>query len=130
MIELFRQAESHETAAELGIASGSAIFETALRRLPVTEALRRRSCEDPEDHRAIARRIDDLASRAIDRRHLHPHDISLAIYLWVLRSLDRRRPPARRLSESAATAVLTAPNCSWAHRLARGILTDATDHDR
>ena len=118
MNELFKLAESHETAAGVGVASGSSMFHTAVSELPVTGDLLAQGRNDDRNERAIASRIADLVQEHIDLRYRHPHDIPLAIYLYVLYQLNRE------VSRIAAHAVLETPNCSWAGRVAHGILDD------
>ena len=117
MNELFQLAESHETAAGVGVASGSSMFHKAVRELSVTGDLLAQGGND-QNERAIASRIADLVQEHIDLRYRHPHDIPLAIYLYVLYQLNRE------VSRIAAHAVLETPNCSWAGRVAHGILDD------
>ena len=118
MNELFRLAESHETAARVGIASGSAMFRQAVGELPLTGDLLAWGRRNDENERAIASRIADLVQEHIDLRYRHPHDIPLAIYLYVLYQLNRE------VSRIAAHAVLETRNCCWADRVARGIRDD------
>ena len=122
MNELFRLAESHETAARVTIASGSAVFHTAVRNLSVTKAILAWGSENNEAQQAIASRIADLVEERIDLRYRHPHDIPLAIYLWILYYLNRN------LSRLAAGVLLQARNCAWAHRMANAIRQE-TDND-
>ena len=126
MTDLFSRAESHETAAELSVASGSSVFERALRRLPITAALFARALDSEQARYGIAKRVSELAGLHIDLRFRHPHDIALAIYLWVLDAVDQNIPAGPRVGRIAATVVLRAgQNCSWANLVARGIRANA-----
>ena len=118
MIELFRCAESRDTAVEVSVASGFRVFQIGVRRLSVTAQLLGQAHGNPKYQRMIAARIAALVEQQIDLRYLHPHDIPLAIYLWVLHRLDEH------LARTAAIVVLHARNCSWARSMAERILTD------
>ena len=128
MTDLFRRAESTETAVQVSVASGFRVFLSGVRGLSMTARLLERGSRNADDQRKIADRIATLVEQQIDLRYLHPHDIPLAIYLYVLHRLDGRRPGDEGLSRLAATTVLGAPNCGWARTMARGVLADAGHH--
>ena len=129
MRELFRLIETHETAAKLSIASGATVFESGIRRLPSVAALLRRGVIEGEVRKRIGTRVWELARQKIDVRYRHPHDISIAIYLWVLDAIDQYLPRDQRLAPLAAAVVLEmGRNCSWADRVAHSI-GSAADFD-
>lgn len=131
MTGLFSRAESHETAVQLSVASGSLVFEKGLRSLPIAAELFVKAMDSEEVRHSIASRIAELVSLDIDLRFRHPQDIALAIYLWVLDAVDQNVLDGPRYGQIAATVVLLqGRNCSWADRVAHGIRDDAIYNDK
>ena len=126
MKELLQCAESQETASRLSIASGSALFERAIRSLPVTADLFQSCLEHSDAREAMVDRFLELVSYNIDLRYRHPYDIALAIYLWVMDALDQYLPHEQHIGKAAASVALRlGHNCSWAARVAHGIQSGA-----
>lgn len=113
--------ESHEHAANLGIASGLGLYLRIMAKQDAVRALETH-LDLEANHQAVFHRILELARRPFDRGFRHPWDSALATYAFVMVPC----PPLARL---AANVLLQTPNCSWARQMARRILLDDVTHN-
>lgn len=111
MDDIFRQIESGETAARLGIHSGYRQFLRALVSDPSARLLRGWLRGRPTDKYRVFARIATLSEERIDPRYEHPSDTAFSVYLTALAAADND------LFEAAREIAGAAPNLWWTRKL-------------
>ena len=113
--DLYAAIESPEFSARLNVVSGFTQFLRAIGSQPEVLALRESNSSSGECD--LLHRVSSLASAPRDPAFEHPHDVALAVYLWLLGDGD----PA--VAEIAAETVLRHPTW-WARKVAEKLLAD------
>ena len=113
---LFAMIESPAFFARLNVVSGYAQFVRALGAQPEVRELRD-GVNSSEDASELLHRISWLASPPDDPAYENPHDVALAVYLWVL---NANAPLVGRV---AADTILAKPGW-WARKVAEKVVAD------
>lgn len=114
--------ESHEVAAQVGLASSLHDAVAAVRRIPEARELSI-ACEEFGGIEAVLRRLERLARTEVDLRYEHPYDVAMLIYLDVL----NEKKPA--LAVAAAGTVLRARSVWWAGHMSARLVSDRLSRD-
>lgn len=118
--ELFEIIESPAFAAHLTVASDLKTFLRAARRQEAIESL----TEDmtKSGGMRLVERISEVRARSFDETLQNPCDVAVAIYLWLLSSIDKES------SRNAATMFARAGGkWWWAKQMASEILEARTN---
>ncbi len=117
--EALEEIQTHEFDVNLNVVSSYGAFFKAASRQPAVQEMARQLAECSNRREETLGLIYDISNLAIDPRYENPKDTSLAILLWLTSFAD---PEYSRL---AAFYVDQAPQCWYAKKLARSILTPA-----
>jgi hypothetical protein len=117
----FREAqaeiESHSMATRLNVASGLKPFLQSIQtEHAVQELCKTLSSKEIQEKTFL--RLVELSRQCIDREYENPWDTALAIYLWSISSVSYT------LSVLAAEIVRQAPQCWWAQKLCKQLLSE------
>jgi hypothetical protein len=119
LAEIMQGIETDRFASEINLAAGTRAFHRCLRGhelfRQLTELVR-----DAAARRTVARRVEDLAVRAIDDRYENRFDAALSAYLIVLG--DTAEPD---VVLRAAEAAATARNTWWTVGVSRDLIAHA-----
>ena len=110
------QIQSPEFDANVNVVSGIRSFIRAVDRDHEVRRVRQLMLESGELRENVLGYISDLALADIDIRYENPNDTPLAVLLWLTYYT------APEFSKLAAHYTAGAPNCWYAHKLARIIL--------
>jgi hypothetical protein len=113
--EMFEKIESYDFAAYVGIASDLRIFFIAASEQAVVKELIE-ALDSQDTLQALFFRIYLLSQQDIAEDYRHPHDIALAIYLWLISKKELK------LAKLAADCTLQAKNLFWARKVIEMIL--------
>lgn len=122
--QAFTEIESEALSLQLNLASSVPALIRALQGTrPVTFVLNQ--MRNDEVRRAVLVRFLDRIREPFDQQYEHPHDIAVAIYVWLLSVMDWQN------SRSAALLGSHIPQSWWARKLSTYILhsSDATQTD-
>ena len=107
---LFREIESHEFAAYLGVTSNLNTFL----RVAFEQEIVRTLCDaldSRENFKEVIFRIHELSKKSIDERYENPSDTALAIYVQAIYLKDLE------LGQIAAEIALKAPQTWWTSKV-------------
>lgn len=107
--------ESPTTSAELNVVSGFRHFLQVLDDVPTSRDLRD-SVESAADEVLILERLIALLKQPHDGGLEHPHDVAMAIYLWVLSQKGCKS------LEPIIEALTNRTDCWWSRKLAQSLL--------
>jgi hypothetical protein len=120
----FKQIESLEFEANLSVVSSLTIFRMVLQEDHTVTELIETLQKKPAKIREVFDRLMLLMEKESNPILLHPHDIAISTYLYVLSAVDIA------VASTLAIKVLDAPNLWWSKRLALGFqatMTPATE---
>lgn len=115
--DVMKQTEAPMFSAEMNLAAGKKAFIRNMQEHPLFGQLSE-FAKSAEGRAAIAERVSSLAAQSIDARYENPADVAFCAYLRVL-----EETAGPEIVAQAASAVLSAPNCSWAIDVSREALT-------
>ena len=107
--------QSPEFGAELNVVSGTPAFFRAVRSTPAVRQSLNLMKESGDLREEVLGHLHDLSALELDPRYENPHDVALAVFLWLTHYTD---PDFARLG---AQYVERAPRCWYAIKLARQI---------
>lgn len=107
--------ESPALSARMNVVSSERAFYRAAEVEPAIQDIVRCSYESRDATRTLINRIRRLAAEEPDPNYENPNDTALALYLWIVSSIDLE-------NASAAEYVLHSPNCWYAQKLARRVV--------
>src|SRR5262249_48025310 len=105
--------ERIEAPAFTEVVNVTSDFRTFLRLLPSQPEVAALAAA-PDDNLApkLLARVEELTRGPIERGYVHPADVALAAYLWLLSTRDAAT------ATTAAETVLAAKQCWWARQMA------------
>ena len=116
--DCFSEIESHKFAARVEVGGSFDLLVKAAGSEESVRDLLARLDSNPEICYAVLQRVLELSQRSPDFRYENPFDTPMTIYLWLLTLTDLA------LSKMAAEAIIHAPRCWWAAKLANNVLLD------
>ncbi len=117
---LFKEIESFEFGARVGVASGFRTFGSIV--CNQNEVKQLRDCiEDGSAYRKLWERAVEICNRPIDQNYENPWDISIAVYLTIIQ--DYNPDEGQILAEIIVEGT---PNLFWARKVALAVLSPET----
>jgi hypothetical protein len=110
---------SSEFEIKLNVVSGLRSFIRAVFKEEAVKVLYRAMLTSPSARDAVLEQVQILSNLDIDRRYENPNDTALAVFLLLTFAVDTE------LAVIAADLVDRAPQCWYAQKIARKILTPA-----
>jgi hypothetical protein len=119
LTDIMQGIEAYSFASEVNLASGTKAFRRLLRAQDLFRQLSEVT-KDPAARETIARRVEEISARPIDKRYENGFDAALSAYLT---ALSESAEPA--VVAKAAAAAAKAENTWWTFGISRDLMARA-----